>query len=116
MSARRDPTIRLHDILEAIEGIHLARDDLSFSQFQRDWIRRKAIERGVEIISEASRHVSTELKDAEPAVPWAKIAGIGNILRHGYDHVQDDLIYEIAVDHLDELEAAVRRLLARLEG
>jgi uncharacterized protein with HEPN domain len=37
----------------------------------------------VEIISEASRHLTDELKARHPEIPWEKVAGIGNILRLG---------------------------------
>jgi hypothetical protein len=35
-------------------------------------------ERGVEIVSEASRHLPPELKARHPEIPWQKVAGIGN--------------------------------------
>jgi uncharacterized protein with HEPN domain len=114
MAAPRDPAIRLHDILDAIAGVRLARGSLSLEQFRSDWIRRRAIERGIEIISEATRHLPDELKKTEPQLPWPQIAGVGNILRHGYDQIEDAVIFEIASDQLDDLDAAVRRMLVRL--
>ncbi len=78
------------------------------------WLWRRAIERGIEIISEAARHLPDDLKRAEPGVPWRQVTGVGNVLRHGCDSVEDAVIYDIATSQLDELEAAVRRMLARL--
>jgi uncharacterized protein with HEPN domain len=43
------------------------------------------VERGIEIISEASRRLPGDLKDRNPGIPWRKVVGIGNIIR------QDDL-------------------------
>lgn len=48
---------------------------------------RDAIERNIERISEASRRLPDDLKAGYPSIPWRDIAGIGNVLRHGYDAV-----------------------------
>ena len=46
--------------------------------------RRKSwvVERGIEIVSEAGRHLPEALKARHPAIAWRKVAGIGNISRH----------------------------------
>jgi uncharacterized protein with HEPN domain len=41
---------------------------------------------GIEVISEASRHLDSDLK-AQYDLRWDDIAGIGNILRHEYQRV-----------------------------
>ena len=57
------------DIVEAIE--HIKSETLD--DFERDWRKRWLVERGVEIISEASRHLSEELKARHPEIPWPKV-------------------------------------------
>jgi uncharacterized protein with HEPN domain len=49
--------------------------------FEPDRRKRWLVERGIEIISEASRHLPDELKARHPEIPWPKVAGIGNVLR-----------------------------------
>ena len=53
----------LADILEAIEGIQQATDGNSFADFQQDWLLRHAMQRAIEIISEASKHIPDHLKE-----------------------------------------------------
>ena len=79
-----------------------------------DWTRQRAVERGFEIVSEASRHIPSELKRSEPATRWDKIAGLGNVLRHDYADVALPLLFRVAEDEFPALDAALRRLLARL--
>ncbi|HEB79602.1 MAG TPA: DUF86 domain-containing protein [Rhodospirillales bacterium] len=43
---------------------------------------RRAVERGIEIISEASRQIPPEMKSNYPDIHWQEIASIGNLLRH----------------------------------
>jgi uncharacterized protein with HEPN domain len=78
---------RLTDILDAIEHIRAEMAGVSIEAFEADWRKRWLVERGVEIISEASRHLTDELKARHPEIPWAKVAGIGNVLRRKCSHV-----------------------------
>ena len=68
---------------------------------------RDAVERGIEIISEASRHLPEDLKAEHPEVSWRNAAGIGNIIRHGYDVVDDQAIWNTIEQSLPPLRAAV---------
>ena len=45
------------------------------------------VEPGVEIISEASRRLTDDVKTRHPEIPWQKVAGIGNVLRHDYESI-----------------------------
>jgi uncharacterized protein with HEPN domain len=54
---------------------------VSIEAFEADWRKRWRVERGVEIISEASQRLTDDLQNRHPEIIWAKVAGIGNILR-----------------------------------
>jgi addiction module RelB/DinJ family antitoxin len=83
--AARSAAPRLRDIIEAIERIGVELEGISLDAFEADWRRRWLVERGVEIISEASRRLSNELKARHNDIPWRKVAGVGNVLRHEYE-------------------------------
>src|SRR5271154_4765314 len=78
---------RLADIVEAIGRIRRVLDGVSLEAFEQDWEKRWLVERGVEIVSEASRRLSDDIKARHVGIPWSKVAGIGNVLRHDYDRV-----------------------------
>jgi uncharacterized protein with HEPN domain len=84
---------RIRDMLETIDELEHATAGKRFEDFQRDWLLRKAAERGVEIISEASRHLPEELKARHPYPRWRHVAGIGNVLRHEYHRVEDQIVW-----------------------
>jgi uncharacterized protein with HEPN domain len=69
--------------IERINGVLV---DVPLEVFESDWQRQWLVERGVEIISEASRHLPAELKARNPEIPWQKVAGIGNVLRHNLEY------------------------------
>jgi len=113
---RRTTLLRLADILAAAEGIAQSLKGKTLEQYKNDWPTRAAIERGFEIISEASRHLAVETKDRHPDIPWAKVAAIGNILRHEYHRVAADALWALAHDELLTLAEACRAEFARLEA
>jgi uncharacterized protein with HEPN domain len=102
---------RLTDIIEASERIRDVLGDLPLHAFETDWRRQWLVERGVEIISEASRHLTEELKARHPEIPWQKVAGIGNVLRHNYERIAAPVIWKLALADLRELERVCREEL-----
>jgi uncharacterized protein with HEPN domain len=104
---------RLTDIIEAIEHIHSEMMGVTIDAFEADWRKRWLIERGVEIISEASRHLTDALKARHPEIPWPKVAGIGNVLRHEYGSIAAPVIWKLVQDDLPLLDRVCREGLAR---
>jgi uncharacterized protein with HEPN domain len=106
---------RLTDIIEAIERVNGVLADVSLEAFENDWQRQWLVERGVEIISEASRHLTDDLKVRNPEIPWQKVAGIGNVLRHGYESIAAPVLWKLVQADLPALEKACRSELAAEE-
>ncbi|MGO8801038.1 MAG: DUF86 domain-containing protein [Roseiarcus sp.] len=110
--AERILSVRFADIIEAIERIRGVLDRDSLETFEQDWQKRWLVERGVEIISEASRHLTEEIKTRQTEIPWAKVAAIGNVVRHAYDRVAADVLWKLVQDDLPALERVCRVELA----
>ncbi|OYU86762.1 MAG: hypothetical protein CFE29_27495 [Bradyrhizobiaceae bacterium PARB1] len=110
----RSPLLRIHDMLESIKGIEQAIRGKSYRDYQRSWVLRSALERGIEVISEASRHLGRELKAQHKEVRWKDIAGIGNILRHEYQRVDDRIIWNAVKNELPPLKEALLVLRSTL--
>ena len=102
-------------MLDAIDGIARITTGLGAGVDEPDWLTSRALERGFEIISEASRHIPEAMIASEPEIPWRQIAGLGNVLRHDYSGVKVTLLLVSANRDLPPLEAALRRILARME-
>jgi uncharacterized protein with HEPN domain len=111
----RTHILRLTDIVEAVEHIRSVIAGVSLDDFEADWKKRWLVERGVEIISEASRHLGAELQARHPEIPWPKVAGIGNVLRHDYERIAPDVMWKLAQVDLPILEQACREELASVQ-
>jgi uncharacterized protein with HEPN domain len=104
-------TPRLADIIEAIERIRRVLDGVTLEAFEQS-----LVERGVEVISEASRHLTDDIRKRRTEVPWSKVAGIGNVPRHAYDNVAPDVLWKLAQDDLSTIENVCREGLAVAEA
>lgn len=69
-----------------------------------------AILRNLAVIGEAVRSLPEDIKAAEPATPWASIAGLRNIVIHEYFRVDHDLIADIVSNELSPLTTAIARM------
>jgi uncharacterized protein with HEPN domain len=108
----RSLALRLTGMIEAIERIQSVVSGLGLEEFENSWEHQWLVER-VLIISEASRHLSAELKTRHPEIPWAKVAGIGSVLRHDSERIAPDVIWKLATIDLPILDAACQDELAR---
>ena len=105
----------LHDILEAIERVEQITRGKTLAVFERNWELRWLVQRAIEIISEASRAIPDELKSLRPEIPWLRVRGIGNVLRHEYQGLSDPIIWRVVTDELPRLKAAIEAIAAESE-
>jgi uncharacterized protein with HEPN domain len=109
------PQRRLIDIRH---NIHLAQKfvrEMDRAAFLTDDMAFYAVTRCLEIISEASRRPPDEMKQRHPEIPWADIAGAGNVYRHDYEDVQQARVWATVQNRPPELLAAVEQELARFD-
>jgi len=109
-----DPRPWLDDMLDGIAWIERMTTGKSLADFRGDRPLRDAVERNLERISEASRHLPDAVKDTHPQIPWREVAQIGNILRHAYRRVEPALIWEIVELDLPALRSVVEATLREL--
>lgn len=110
----KDPLAYADHILQALANIEADTAGHDLASFRADRRTRQLVERNLEIVSEASRRLPDDLKDAEPHVPWPAIAGIGNVLRHDYHETYPTILWQTCCNDLPPLRAAVERIRRRL--
>jgi uncharacterized protein with HEPN domain len=106
---------RLRHILEAITRIETLTAGKTLEDYAADWVIRDALERNFERVSEASRHIPSELKGQHKSIPWRAVAGLGNVLRHDYPRVKDRRVWEMVTNDLAPLKIAVEIILNDLK-
>ncbi|MEO0509292.1 MAG: DUF86 domain-containing protein [Verrucomicrobiota bacterium] len=107
----RDPSLRLEDILEAVEMVENYLDGYDFERFTNDRKTVDAVTRRLEVVGEAVKHLPETMTDAYPEVPWRAIAGFRDVIAHSYFRTEDSIIWDAATEGLKVLKLAVKRLL-----
>ncbi len=102
---------RSTEMLQAIDRIHTAIGRSTADELFLDWQKTWIVERGFEIISEASRSIPIEIKLSYGDIPWIDIASLGNILRHRYWRSDINTLWETALWDLPDLRTALQDIL-----
>ncbi len=80
-------------------------------RFLADAMVQDAVIRNLEVIGEAVKGLSENLRLANPDIPWKQIAGMRDVLIHHYFGVKLETVWQVVIDHLPRLGERVRGLL-----
>ena len=104
----------LHDIEKAINEIEFffMGKPKRFDDYQQDIRTKRAVERNIEIIGEATNRIlkydaTVEISNSR------KIVETRNRIIHGYDTVSDEIIWGIVIKHLPLLKEEVQKILGK---
>ena len=103
--------VYLEDILESIERIETYTNGLTFEAFSKNTEHQDAVIRRFEILGEAVKGISTELRNQYPDIPWKQISGMRDILIHDYANVSLKRVWNVITDELTSLKIAVQNML-----
>ena len=106
---------RLEHIARSISVVEGYWAGKSFADYMSNEPLRAATERHLLIIAEAIKHIPVADRVSEPSVPWPDVIGLGNILRHGYDIVDEKRIWAIVESQLAVLKRAVAAIRERYQ-
>jgi uncharacterized protein with HEPN domain len=98
---------RLNHILDSINEIETYLVNTDFDSFMNNSMIRFACIKQMEIIGEASDHISEEIKVKFSEIEWAQIKGVRNIFVHEYFGIDSRLVWEIIKHDLPELKGKV---------
>ena len=107
----RDAEQHLRDILESINNIDTFISNMSFDAYRGDLKTKSAVERQLQIITEAAVRLGEDGDRLCPGVDWKGFRGMGNILRHGYHRIHDRIVWDTVKDELPPVKTAVLRAL-----
>lgn len=107
--------VRLNHIIEAIEHIELFMNGITEQEYYQDLKLQSAIERKIEIIGEASNHLSEELISNYPKIEWYKIRGFRNILIHEYFGVSQKILWNTVNNQIPIFKNLIKQILKDLE-
>lgn len=111
MSERRDDQSYLWDMLEAAQSVVEFAIGKTYENYCNDKLCRSAVERQIEIIGEAARHISKEFREAHTEIQWQGIITQRHVLAHEYGELKHDRVWRVATVHVPDLIRQLEPLL-----
>ena len=109
----KDDRVYLRHILDAIHKIEsyvsVGRKEFMAASHWQD-----ATVRQLEIIGEAAKNLSEDLRSAHADIPWRRIGGLRDVLIHDYMGVDMDAVWEITQTSIPLLKTQVELILEQL--
>ena len=108
---KRNDSVYLQHILDAIEQIEIYTSSKSYDEFLRERLIQDGVVRQLEIIGEASRKLSSEFREQQPEIPWQQIIGLRNRVIHAYFEINLTIIWEVIQNDLPSLKKKLTKLI-----
>jgi uncharacterized protein with HEPN domain len=109
--SNREDTDFVNDIREAIQRITSYLGGLAYDDFLKDNKTQDAVIRNIEIIGEAAKGISEELRAETPHIPWKSMAAMRDRLIHHYFGINLDIVWHVISEELPELAPELAALV-----
>jgi len=110
LSTKKDKAYLRH-ILDAVSDIKRFMEGLTKEEFFENKEKQYAVLRALEIIGEATKNLSKEMKAKHSEIQWKDIAGMRDKLIHEYFGVNLNLVWETVKKNIPELEKKISEML-----
>jgi len=104
---RRNIGLYLRDIADSISAIEEYTNAIMEEGFYSNRLVQDAVVRRLEIIGEAAKNIDDDFKSKYPEIPWKKIAGMRDIIAHGYFGVKLERIWDTVKQDLPRLKKQI---------
>ncbi len=106
---------RLKHILESASLISEWLTGIKKERFFEDIMLQEAVIRRIEVIGEAAKNISQQLKKVYSSIPWKAVAGMRDILIHEYFGVDLEEVWNTATKDIPKLKQQIEAILKELE-
>lgn len=108
----RDEWLHLEDVRTCCQKVLRFSEGMTFEAFRSDEKTFDAVIRNLEIIGEASKHSSQEIRNRNPNVSWRGMTGFRDIVSHAYFTVNAHIVWDIVETKIPPLLEHVSLILA----
>ncbi len=110
MSERTDKDY-LANIREAVKRTASYTEKMTYEEFIEDIKTQDAVVRNVEIIGEAIKNLSEELRNRYSEIPWKSLADMRDKLIHHYFGVNFSIVWKVAKEELPEIKKQLEKII-----
>ena len=107
---KRNINLFIEDIIISIKNIENFTANITENQFEDDVMKQDAVIRRLEIIGEAAKKIPQNFRDQYPDIEWRKIAGLRDVLIHGYFGIDIEKIWQIVKKDIPKLKILILKI------
>jgi len=105
----------LKHILEEINFLLRETKGLTFDDFISNELLKRSCTRSIEIIGEATKNLSPEIKEKYKDIDWKRMAGMRDKIIHYYFGVNWDIVWSVIQDNVPKLKGKIEKIIKDLE-
>lgn len=109
MKSRHD-RLYLYDIIECCDRVAQYLVGVSETDYHANTMLQDALVRNIEIVGEAVKNLSTELKESNPEIAWSQISRMRDKIAHHYFRINLDVVWQTATDDLQKLRPRISEI------
>lgn len=113
MTAPRDHSVYLTDILNSIASIERYTADMAPTQFMSDTKTQDAVVRNLEVIGEAVKRIPEDVRNTAPSLAWHPAAAMRDFLIHEYPAIDAEAVWNTIVHDLPPFKKGVQEMLEK---
>jgi len=108
---KRDRKLFLEDIMDSIGKIEEFVSGISFEEFMKDEKTKRAVVHSLEIIGEAAKNVSSDIKQSYQEIPWSDMSRARDKVAHFYFGVDYEIVWKVIKAELPLIKPRIQNIL-----
>lgn len=106
----KDDLAFIEHILLCIEKIQKYTKNLTAQDFNNNELIQDAVIRNIEIVGEATKKISKDLKSQYQEIPWKEMSGMRDKLIHDYFGVDVDVVWKTVNEDIPFLKSLIENI------
>ncbi|RKX51727.1 MAG: hypothetical protein DRP30_07465 [Thermotoga sp.] len=112
----KNDVVYLKHVRDAMKKVMKYLENKNKEEFIKNEILQDAVIRQLEIMGEAVKNLSLRIILDNPQIPWKGMVGLRDVLIHGYDKVNLEIIWKIAREDVPKTFKKIEDLIATFEN
>jgi uncharacterized protein with HEPN domain len=112
---KRKVKLFLNDIIENMKMAEDLASGIEYQSFINDKARHYAVLRCIEIIGEAAKHITEEIRLANQNIPWKEMAGMRDKVIHFYMGIDFDVVWQVVTVRYPILRKEIEHVFSKME-
>ncbi len=108
---KKDDSVYLRHIIDALLQIERYTDGVTYEEFLSNSLLQDGVIRQLEVMGEAARNLSEDLRNEYPKIPWRQMISLRNRMIHAYFNVNLQIIWEIIQGDIPNLKQETKHVL-----